>query len=415
MRSAWLIASVVLAAGTARADDAAVDAVGPDPDDAPAAAPAAAELRVEAGAGAIAGAPASAVAIGAAVERPWLTLALAARARVVGDRFITEDWDDGRDLAALVRTVVVRNRAARDRTALVATDATGAEVAAGALARLELGSGGVVAGAVPAVDAVAHPGVHARLTGPRWAAELAVDDVLAPRLVAAAGRAPVGGWIAGATVAVDPRVPPSAMADAMATDVLAAAGATVARPLAGPTWTGAIYGEAAALFGDGAGVHAGARGAVRAGDAVVSARVEATAGTAGWTAAPFGPLHRVLATELAARAAEGRLGGVGGAARVALDRAWLRVAAGARHRPGLGTELDGELAWAAGPVEVAVWTAATTGPVDRFALVAEARLHLARRLQAGLDLGRLYRRELGLDDARGSWHALVWFGAALTR
>ncbi len=409
-----LAALALAAAHPAAADPLATATVGSEPAADP---PTRLHLAAAAGAGVVAGQATSAVRIGAAVGRPWLTLAVAANLRTVGDRFATEDWNELADVAGVVHTLVVRNAAARARAALVPTADHGAELAAGALARISLGTGAVVDRAIPAIDARAHPGVHARLTGPRWAAELAIDDLAAPRLLAAAGRAPIAGWIASATLAADPAIP-APMTDVMATGAaraLVVGSAGVARPITRSTWVGAAYAEAALFTRGGLGLHGGARGATRTGDAIVRARLELTAGTAGWTAAPFGPLHRVVATELPTRADAGSLGGLGAAGHVAVDATGLRAAAGARHRPGLGTELDAELGFAVGRFELAAWAAVNTAPVSRWALVLEPRVRVARNLRAGLDLGRLYRRDLDLDGTRGLWHALAWFAVDLDR
>jgi hypothetical protein len=342
-----------------------------------------------------------------------------ARLRVVGDQFAAADWDEAADWLGVIRYVVVRNRADREAARLAtASGRTRIAVAAGGLGDLRIGAATVVDGLDAGILADRRPtGLHVR-SGLRGAiAEVIASDPARVGVVAAAAEAPVGPVVALAAAAVDPRAPTMAGAAPLG---------AVAIGIGRDRWTARGHGRVAVDLGwePGLGVGAAvvASGEARAGDRIVGrGRAELGAGTAGWIAAPFGPLYLRLRERAAMDASlvdvarAGRLGGAGGAIALSVEADDVGAAsASLRHRPGLGAEVAARAALpAAAVVQAAVETAWM--PAQAALVVgAEARAELGRGLWSGLEVARQYRTgdTPGLHAELPVWQVTAWFGVA---
>jgi hypothetical protein len=402
MRTVWLVVAGMLAAAPARADEVGWSAAG------------------GVGAGFYGAEPVSALELRGDVAWDGGAAGLGARLRMIGDDLAGQDWDEAADWIALVRYVVMRNRAEREAARLQLEDGEQPPagwrlgLAAGALGDVRAGTATVIDGFTTAVLADRRAtGVHARAARGDWGGEVIVGDVTRGTLIAAAGAGRAGSLVVLGTAAVDPGLGPAAPIGA----VSGAAGLegrierARGRVVLDLGWEPAL-GAGAALVAD---------GDLRVGDRVIlRARGELGAGTGGYVAAPFGPLYLRLRDHaggmdetLVARARAHELGGVGGAGSlaVAVDDVG-ELSAGARHRPGLGTELT---ARAAAPALAGLQAAALAAwmPAHDDALLvgAEAHAELGRGLWSALELARQYRSgDEMLDADRAVWQVTAWFG-----
>jgi hypothetical protein len=367
------------------------------------------------GAGAFGGDVMTGVEVGAAYADEALAVGLRARARMVGDRFRREDWDEAGDWVAILHHLEWRLALDGEDDGSPWWRPPGLAVAAGQLAALDVGS--VVEAYSAGIDADGrHAGVHARLDLPGWRGELAVDDVTDPALIAGRLRRVRGPLAIGAQAALDPSAPHGMDEATFATTALDAA--LAARRGIVLSTVDAGVGLAP---GQGGGAWLGGGATITTARTRTALRVEGTAGTGGWVAAPFGPLYRVLRADaggrfmsdsdrpLRTRSSAGELGGVGGAASLRLDLRGLGAAEAAmRYRPGLGGEARGRVEVAAvGPLRGGAWLAALPR-LDTWAAAGELRALLGRA-DVSLEAARLYRDE-GLDAPTAVWQVTAWLG-----
>jgi hypothetical protein len=372
------------------------------------------------GAGSYGSDVATGVELGAAYAGDTLAVGLRGRARLIGDRFRREDWDETGDWLALLHHLEWRldldDGTADDdspwrRPARLA-------VAAGQLSSIDVGS--IAEGYTAGIDADGrHAGVHARLDAGDWSGELAVDDVADPALIAGRLRRIRGPLAVGVQGGLDPSAP-----HAMTESVLASTAIDAALAARHGIVLSTVDVGAGLAPGLGGGLWLGGGAAVTTERTRTALRVEATAGTGGWVPAPFGPLYRVLRADaggrfmsdtdvpLRTRASAGELGGVGGATALRVDLRGLGGAEAAmRYRPGLGGEARGRVEVAAiGPVRGGAWLAVAPR-LDTWATAGELRA-LVGRFDLGLEAARLYQsaRDEGLDAPSAVWQVTAWLG-----
>lgn len=380
---------LALARGAA-ADDAAIDAEAPPPDDA------ADHASVQAAVGA--GSDDGATAL-AELRAEWsgsgLAIGLGARLRWRDRALVRTDWDDAGDWLGVIRRLEVAHRG---------EDLAGA-AGLGRLAPVT--QGGVVDGYSTAalVDRRA-PGAVARVRGHDLAIDASVDDVTAPTLIAGGIERRLGAtgrWRVALHAAVDPG------ADRMD---LRTSGAIElgARWTAGPIALGG--GVITGTRGDVAGV---ARGelAVRRGRFAIAAMLEARAYDGLTAAAPYGPLWPVEREHGArmADAADDRGVTTAVGARLAVDGLGT-LEAGLRTRGARGDLATARIAlpwWkvvqAGGYAAIGVHDAVAAG---------ELRVLWSERWFSAIEAGRGYRREgdgaAGGGELRGVWQVAAWFG-----
>ncbi|MCB9562099.1 MAG: hypothetical protein H6708_16975 [Kofleriaceae bacterium] len=380
------------------------------------------------GAGVVGGSPLTAVDAGAGLAWDTGALDVGARLRVVGDRFVTADWDEVGDWLALIRRFAWHGV----ETRLDGAEGWRGELAVGPLGDARVGTGTLVDGYGGGVLADRRAsGAHGRLARGATSVEALTGDLGRATLFAGGGAAAVGPLIVGGTVAIDPAAPRHADAMAAAPDAsapLAAVSASATWGAATPRTRGTISLDAGWEPGLGVGAALVGHGTARLSPRVTGRlRVEVGAGTAAWIPAPFGPLYlrerevagaadaMGVAPTLVDRARAGELAGVGGAAAVALDVDDLGTGAVAvRVRPGLGPMLSARLQLPAfANAQGAVTTA--WAPAERaFVLGAEARADLAHDLWTALEAARQYQGDdtPGLYAQRAVWQVTAWFGVA---
>jgi len=383
------------------------------------------------GAGILGAEPVSAAELRGDVAWDGGAAGLGARLRIVGDRIERADWDEVADWLALVRYVVVRNRAEREATRLdTAPDDRGrAAVALGALGGLRTGAGTIVDGFTAAALADRRAtGLDARLGRGGASGELIVGDLARGTVIAGAGEAPVGPVVVGGGAAVDPRAPTRDAVGLVDTTPLVAldASAGVVRVIDGAR--GRLQLDAGWEPGLGAGLAVVGDGELRVGDRTfLRGRAELGAGSPRWIAAPFGPLYLRLredagpggdtmpAPTLVDRARGGELGGIGGALALAADADDVgSLAASVRVRPGLGPEVAARAsAPAAARIQAAAF-AAWMPTRDALLVGAEGRGELGHGMWTALEIARQYRAgdTLGLYAERPVWQVTAWFGVA---
>jgi hypothetical protein len=415
----WSLVAVVLGvASPVAAEPAGVEEA------ATAEAETAAIVRAAGGGGSDGGRAIGAVEVGAELARTDLAVGIAARVRVDGDGLVREDWDEVGDWLALLHHLEWRRSFGDGDGDDPWQRARGVRVAAGQLASLDVGS--VAEGMAPGLDADGrHAGVHARLDLSRWSAEAAADDVADPIVVAARVRRFAGPVAIGLQAGLD-RAAPDEIGEPMADGILAPIALDAAVAARHGAVTSSLDGGISVETGLGGGVWLGAATAVATTRVRATARLEGTAGTGGWIAAPFGPLYRVLrvdagtssgsgdgmAVPLLARARAGDLGGVGGAASLRVEIRDVAAVDGAmRYRPGLGGEARGSVDLAvAGPVRAGAWVAAAPR-LGHWAAAGEVRARLGR-VDAALEAARLYGDHDGLDAPAGVWQVTAWLGVS---
>jgi hypothetical protein len=281
--------------------------------------------------------------------------------------FRRDEWNSGWSAVTLVRDVAVHG-------SLGDVDLA---AAAGALSPAQVGR--IVDGYRVALDDRWRTGVRTALHSARLDAAAEIDDVLDPRLAAAAISTLVTEhWGIASAVAFDPRVAWSGelgifhriTAERARIDI---GGAMLASP------GGVIYASAELD-------RANARWTIRA---------DARYGTDGL----FGPLYRIEGVDDATGL------GAGASFGVASDRGWLEV--GARRRTGLGGIYT---ATAGAPMnrwlQVGAWAAVAR---DTAAGAAELRVAWSRSLFSAVHGARMYRFD-AMEPAP-EWSVVAWFGA----
>lgn len=395
MRTVWLVVAASLAAAPASAEEVGWSAAG------------------GVGAGFYGAEPVSALELRGDVAWEDGAIGLGGRLRMIGSDLARHDWDEAADWIALVRHVVMKNRAEREAARLEVGEALPEGwrlgLAAGTLGDVRAGTATVIDGFTTAVVADRRAtGVHARAARGEVGGEVIVGDVTRGTLIAASGAGRAGALVVLGTAAIDPAAP---------IGVVSAAGGVEGRAERARGRAVLDLGWAPGL---GAGVALVADGDLRLSDRVLlRGRGELGAGTGGYVAAPFGPLylrlrdHAGAMQTLVARARAHELGGLGGAASLALAVDDVgELSAGARHRPGLGTELT---ARAAAPAFAGLQAAALAAWIpshdDALLVGAEAHAELGRGLWSALELARQYRTgDEMLDADRPLWQVTAWFG-----
>ena len=394
MRTVWLVVAALLAAAPVNAQEwSAAGGVG---------------------AGFYGAEPVSALEVRGDVAWDGGAVGLGGRLRMIGDDLAGQDWDEAADWIALVRYVVIRNRAEREAARMEDGEALPEGwrlgLAAGALGDVRAGTATVIDGFTTASLADRRAtGVHARAARGEYGGELIVGDVTRGTLIAASGAGKSGPVVVLGTAAVDPSAPIGAVSVAGGLEgrIERARG----RVVLDLGWEPAL----------GAGISLVADGDLRLSDRViVRGRGELGAGTAGYVAAPFGPLYLRLRDHaggmdetLVARARGHAFGGVGAAGSLAVAVDDLgELSAGARHRPGLGTELTARAAVPAlAGLQAAALAAWMPSHDDALLVGAEAHAELGRGLWSALELARQYRTgDEMLDADRAVWQVTAWFG-----
>ena len=405
MRTVWLVVAVIATAAPAYAEPPSYSAAG------------------GVGAGFQGADPVSALELRGDLAWDGGALGLGGRVRMIGDDLARQDWDEAADWIALVRYLVVKNRAEREASRLesgAAPDGWRLGLAAGALGDVRAGTATVIDGFTAGVIADRRAtGVHARVARGETVGELIVGDLARVSPLVASGAGRVGPVVVLGTAAVDPAAPLGVVSVAVGLEERTArARGRVALDLG---WEPALGGGAAVV----------ADGDLRLGARVVlRGRGELGAGTGGYVAAPFGPLYLRLRDHagpmgetLIEQARAHALGGVGaaGALGVAVDDVG-ELSAGARRRPGLGTELTARLqAPAAAGLQVAALAAWIPSHEDALLIGGEAHAELGRGLWSGLELARQYTAgdempaggaQDRLDAGRPLWQVTAWFGGS---
>jgi hypothetical protein len=344
---------------------------------------AAARAEVSIGAQVGAGAQGSATysAVEARFDAAWEGghLGLGARGVWTDAQFRERDWDSPWAAVTLVRDAVAAGHVNDVELA----------AAAGALAPAHVGR--IVDGYRVALDDRWRTGVRlaARSTDVDAGAE--IDDVLAPRIVAAGVSWIVARpWGVAASVAIDPGIDvPGVMREVVGAGELAGFRRVEAKQLR------VDVGAALVVSPDASGV-AFANAALERGRVRWTARGDVRLGRGGL----FGPLYRIEGIDDAWGA------GAGVTAGAASERGWLEL--GARRRPGLGGLYTLHAGAPMGRyVQAGAWAAVTR---DAAAGAAELRVVWSKRLFSALHGARMYR----LDEMTPTpvWSVTAWFGAA---
>jgi hypothetical protein len=260
----------------------------------------------------------------------------------------------------------------------------------------------------------------------RLAAELVVDDVVAPRIGGArVAAAPDQDMAFGVSIAGD-RVAP-AMDEGSAAVAAAALDGELRTRTDGDRARGSLAADAVAIAGLGAGLHAGVAGDALVGGRVrLGARAELRAGSRRYVPGWIGPLYEIERRQMTAAdgamdsgqlevARAGGLAGIGAAGALTVDATGIASGAiGVALRRGIADVVTARvLAPFHDRFQVGLWSAAAVGGsrLDALALAAEARLELPDRLFLRADAARLVRDEGGL--LRPVWLAQVALGASL--
>jgi len=331
--------------------------------------------------------------VGIDFEHGALALGIGGRVRwLTGEGVRSEDWDDRSEVATALRYLSYA-RAPQGRW-------PGVALAAGALSDVALGHGSVIDGYTAGLD-VDHrsTGAQTRIEGGRYALEGLIDDVVAPRVLAARGRIALGRFGVAVTAAgdVDAGVPVLAVDAELPTRYATPYVDVVSIPMAG----------------GGAGLHTGVATDIDGVGARWLGRVEARAGTDGYVPGWMGPLYEV---ERRTRLASDRMNstaGVGGLAELGVEVHELgRVTASYARRAGLSDQMTLRLlAPYFRGVQLGLWAATDLDRAGERAFAAEIRAQLPRGLFAVADAARLYREVDG--ELAPLWTATVAFGSAL--
>ncbi len=304
---------------------------------------------------------------------------LGARGVWMDAQFRERDWDSAWSAVTLVRDAAVAGRVNDVELA----------AAAGALAPAHVGR--IVDGYRVALDDRWRTGVRLAARSSDVDAGAEIDDVLAPRIIAAGVSWIVARpWGIAAHVAIDPGIDVTgAMRDAVGAGELAAFRRFEAKQarldvggavVASPDPSGVLFGNAAL---ERSRVRWTARGDVRVGRGGL-----------------IGPLYRIEGID------DDWGLGAGLTGSVASDRGWLEL--GVRRRPGLGGLYTMQAGAPMGRyVQAAAWATVTR---DAAAGAAELRVVWSKRLFSALHGARMY----WIDEMTPApvWSVTAWFGAA---
>ena len=414
------------------------------------------------GAGMFGTQPSSSVDLGIDLGgRDW-AVGLGGRLRwLAGDGFRAADWDEASEIFGVLRYGLWRWQDDRG-------DA-GVSLALGTLGGVVLGHGAILDGYTAGLDVDhGHVGAQVRGVSGRFAGELVVDDLMAPRIAGLrASMAPMPHVIVGASLVGDRSAPDgvatgaAGMDGATAHSLFTAAG--IDAELGGATDSGevggAVYSDLVHLVGLGSGLHLGVRGEVALGDggggsgsgaggaigdgpvadgmagesgevwggAVrLGARLELRAGTSGYLPGWVGPLYErdrrqmidaagdAMGGQLVAARAGG-LAGLGGLGGLTADVPGLGSAqVSYALRRGVSDLLTVRVS-APGrrALQGSLWTAAELDGTNSQALGvgAELRARLPRHLFVAAEAARLYHDVGGAY--RALWLAQVSVGTVL--
>ncbi|MEZ4368584.1 MAG: hypothetical protein R2939_20235 [Kofleriaceae bacterium] len=335
------------------------------------------------------------------LDRAWvgrrgeLAIGVGARLRWRDGEVVTDDWDEPRDAAALLRYLEVARRQGAVDLAL----------AAGALADVAVAH--LVRGYTAAVEAdVVRAGAHAAAAWDGGRVEAVVDDVVRPVVVGGAVEVALGRRLAaiGATAidlgGVDPGVRPMMVPTAHATFELGARWRDGAWPSLGAAAVAATEGGAALV------VDVAAHGTVRGVRA--EGYLEGRAHVGDGAAVPVGPLARVTRERLPAM--DTGDAGVGAAIGGALVSPALGEISGELRRAVTGWRGHARLlAGAREPVQVGAWAAIDDRDV---AVAAELRARWSPHTISRLEATRTYGRD-ELGELAPRWQVVAWFGTVV--
>ncbi len=360
--------------------------------------------------------------VGIDLSGSGFALGVGGRARFLAqDGFRGADWDE---LSEQARVIRYGTAAWTDGD----PDGTALSAALGELGGVSLGHASIIDGYASGLDVDhGHLGAQARAQSGAVSGELVLDDLVAPRIggmrvaAEAADDLFLAASVAGDRTAPTMEDPDGEVVAAAALDGELRAASDDDRVRA------ALYGDAVAIAGLAAGLHAGASGsAVLAGDVRFGARAELRAGTRHYLPGWIGPLYEIERREMrdASGAMEsgqldaadtGGLAGIGAAGALTVDAP--EVASGEIGYTARRGVADVITARALAPfhdrVQAGLWTAAAVrGGVEALALAAEARVRLPDRMFLRADAARLVREgDAGL--LRPVWLVELAVGASL--
>ncbi len=321
---------------------------------------------------------------------------------LAGEGLRREDWDDLSELLHIMRYAIYRRSFDDDS----GNTSLRLSAAAGALGGVALGHGAVIDGYATGVD-VDHGrvGAQARVDGGLFGFEALVDDLAAPRVVAARSQWRRGDrTLFGFSVIGDLSAPSGPVGDAAgaesSSEVLpfAVADAEYRPELPGRRFEASTYVELVSVIGVASGAHAGATGAAAVGGeaARVTARGELRLGSDGYLAGWIGPLYDLARETRLAEARAGGMAGLGGLAEVGLELPGIGSGSVTySRRPGAEDLASVRLAVPhLRGAQGALWGAAELGDApDRLrAMGFELRARLPAEMFVVLEASHLYRR-----------------------
>jgi hypothetical protein len=353
-------------------------------------------------------APSSLFDVGVDVQGQSYRFGIGARLHFQADSgFREQDWDDPSELASIVRYALYQRDAGGDEIAFA--------FAAGELGYATLGHGALIHSLSGGLDVDhRHLGMHMRSSYGALSGEAIVDDVVAPRVIAATSRYRLGDHVGvDASAATDISAPTM-----MGTSKLLAlsAGPWLERSAFGDTVTARAFIEGVGLVGYGGGVHAGCQVNLSVANTTAMLRAEVTLGSDKFLPSYFGPLYERARVQFDGmgrtqldRVKSGGLAGAGGQVTGEVESGLVRAHAGWANRPGLGDLVYGGLALASHtPLQLGLGAAMDfANPTAGVVGAAEARVRLPGLLFVAVEGARLFR-----VDAQGvlpvwSAHALI--------
>jgi hypothetical protein len=347
--------------------------------------------------------PTTTVDMGLDVAGDDYAFGIGARLRYLSsDGVRSEDWDELSEVARLLRYFILQ----RGETVQLS-------LAVGELGGVSLGNGTIVDRYSSGLDVNhGHLGAQLRAAWRRLSFEALIDDLVAPRIVAARGRLDLpAGLEAGASAAIDMTAP--SMAGARAVPLFGAD--LSARGASGDgLFAGRLYGDLVVAARTGAGMHLGADGSVGLGSGRLGARVEARLGTDGYVPGWIDPLYERTRADRLDRVRAGGTGGAGGLVGLSFELPEVGAAeVGYATRPGLPRLATARI-WAPHNqwLQTALWAAAEIGgddPARGMALETRAKLPGSTFLLA--EVARLYRSDGAMVER--IWIATAAFGAVV--
>lgn len=346
---------------------------------------------------------ATTVDVGVDVADESYAVGLGARLRyLAGEGLRGEDWDDLSEILRIMRYAIYHRSFDDDR----GNPSLRLSAAVGSLGGVALGHGAVIDGYATGVD-VDHGrvGAQARVDGGLFGFEAMVDDLAAPRVVAARSqwrygeRTRFGFSVIGDLSAPSGPVGSTAGGGARS-EVLpfVVADAEYRPEIPSRRFEAGTYVDLVSAIGVASGAHAGATGAAVFGEEAVrlTARGELRLGSDKYLAGWIGPLYDLARDTRLEEVRAGGMAGLGGLAEVGLELP--SVGSGSvtySRRP--GTEDLASVRLAAPHlrgVQAALWGAAELGDApDRLrALAFELRARLPAEMFVVLEAAHLYRR-----------------------